>query len=602
MNNRFIVKILFTLGLLACAATAAYAVRAIPHPVTITQPDGTSLTIQVHGDEFLHWTTVGGRLVTMGEDGFYYYASFNSDGTKSISKTRATATTPGFRTSGNATVTPPPAAIAAANIKRTAAAKIGNTDLATGKHKFLVILVEFSDLKFTIDNPQEQFSRLLNEKGYSDNGGTGSSYDYYYENSGGQFDPSFDVYGPFDVGQPHAQFGDKYETSAATRCFGLACQAAFDDIDFSEYDQDGDGRVDNIFFYYAGRNAAEDGGDYTIWPHQWTLYSQYAGVLNDDGVSLNTSYACTSEYSGYGRMAGIGTFTHEFGHVIGLPDFYDADYSESGGTAPGPGSLSLMAEGSYNNEGRTPPYLSGYERYMLGWLELEEWTSSGLKELPPVQDNAAFMTPTNTDGEIYVYEYRNGEGWDRYINARGIAIYHVDRSARYASRWEDNTINNYPSHQCYDLIESTYPESAATSNGDKLFPGNSNNTVFNAQSQPAAVAWSGEATGYNLSQIKNDGTLVLSLSGGGPVIQEFFDANINVIYKAKETYSAGDVFDFMLSISNNVPTETVWIYDGQEQDTDTTSVTLTAGEHTVQARLTYSDGSTELITTVLNVQ
>ena len=113
MSNKFFTKILLAFGLLACAATAAYAVRAYPYPITVTQPDGTTLTIQIHGDEFLNWTTAGGRLVEKGQDGFYYLASFNSDGTKSISKTRATSSMSTFKTSGS-TVRPPQAAIAAA--------------------------------------------------------------------------------------------------------------------------------------------------------------------------------------------------------------------------------------------------------------------------------------------------------------------------------------------------------------------------------------------------------------------------------------------------------------------------------------------------------
>ena len=215
MSTRFFTKILLALGFLACAATAAYAVRAYPYPITITQPDGTTITIQVHGDEFLNWTTAGNRLVEKGSDGFYYYASFNSDGTKSISKSRATSTTLASFTasvSGN-TVRPPQAAIAAAKAKRSTA-RIGNPDLAKGERKFLVMLIEFSDLEFTVSNPRDAFSRLLNEQGYRDNGGTGSSYDYYYQNSNGEFDPTFDVVGPFKVNGRHSSYGDDYDEYA----------------------------------------------------------------------------------------------------------------------------------------------------------------------------------------------------------------------------------------------------------------------------------------------------------------------------------------------------------------------------------------------------
>ena len=610
MNHNFITKILLAFGLLACAATAAYAVKAYPYPITVTQPDGTTITIQIHGDEFLNWTTSGNRLVEQGPDGFYYYASFNSDGTKSISKSRVTANPLASAFSAApSTVRPPQSAFAAANERRQSIARIGNPNLATGKHQFLVMLIEFSDIRFTVENPQNQFHRLLNEVGYSDNGATGSSYDYYYGNSKGVFDPSFDVIGPITLEKTQSYYGDDGTgDDRAYEALADACKIADAQnlVDFSVYDQDKNGTVDNIFFFFAGSNEAEGGGVYTIWPHQWQLFEYLVGVIKLDGVSLNTSYACTSEYNGRGQMAGIGTFTHEFGHVIGLPDFYDADYDKSGGKSPALGSLSLMDQGSYNNEGRTPPYLSSYEKYMLGWSEMEEWTESGNKTLPPVQDSdKTYWTPTETEGEFFVYEFRDGNGYDAYLTgtgrASGIAIYHVDRSSVYANRWENNTINNYPNHECYDLIEACGFASANVN--DNLFPGTSNKTVFNSSSTPRAEDWNGNATGYNLSNISNNydhGSLTLTVIGGSS-IEEFLDAGVNAILR-EDSYNAGDVFKFELSYSNNPPVEIAWVFDGQEQSPETTEVELTAGEHTVQAVLTYIDKSVETITTKLNVQ
>lgn len=593
MKQNFLIRILLVAVLLGTAVISAYAVKAYPQPITVQQPDGTTLTIQIHGDEFLHWTTVGSRLVEKGEDGFYYYASFNSDGTKSISSNRAKNSS--FTQYSESPVTPPSAAVAAANIKRQAMKAIGNTDLAQGKHQFLVLLIEFKDLKFTVNNANEQFSRLLNERGYSDNGATGSSYDYYYGNSNGKFDPSFDVYGPITVEGNHSQYGKGGNSDRADYLLVEACQIADPEINFATYDQDNNGVVDNIFFFFAGHNAAEGGGNDCIWPHQWTI-RQHGLTL--DGKTFD-SYACTSEYSGsYGTsMAGIGTFTHEFGHVIGLPDFYDTDY-EANGQAPAIGSLSLMDQGSYNNNGRTPPYLSGYERNILGWLELEEWKEPGIKTLPPIQDNAAFMTPTANEGEFYVYEYRNGQGNDQYIDATGIAIYHVDRTSRYASRWDNNMINAYANHECYDLIESS---PGASANASKLFPGTSNNSTFNANSTPAAEDWNGDPTGYNLSEITDHGdkaTVNLSMMASGTVIPEFVAAGINSI-NVESSYKNGDTFKFLLNLCNNVPTELVWYFDGTQQNED--SIILTSGTHTIEAHLTYSNGSTEKIVAKINV-
>ena len=616
MSTRFFTKILLALGFLACTATAAYAVKAYPYPIKVTQPDGTTITIQVHGDEFLNWTTAGNRLVEKGSDGFYYYASFNSDGTKSISKSRATSTTLASFTasvSGN-TVRPPQAAIAAAKAKRSTA-RIGNPDLAKGERKFLVMLIEFSDLEFTVSNPRDAFSRLLNEQGYRDNGGTGSSYDYYYQNSNGEFDPTFDVVGPFKVNGRHSSYGDDYDEYGAAKLLAEACRIANADINFADYDQDRNGQVDNIFFYFAGHNAAEGAGGDCIWPHKYELYGSIVGELTLDGVNLNTSYACTSEYRGDrgSDMAGIGTFTHEFGHVIGLPDLYDTNYDKDGmPTAPGPGTLSLMCNGSYNNDGRTPPYLGGLERALLGWLDLTEWKESGIKTLNPIHDNEAYMTPTNNktpeddplNGEYYVYEYRDGTGWDAYIGATGVAIYHVDRRDSYLRGWDvSNTVNADPNHECYDLIESSGNPNAAT-NIEKLYPGSTNNREFSSTSNPASVDWNGDPTGFNITEITDNArnaTLMLVNLSGGTIIDEFLDAGVNAIDR-KATYSTGEEFEFKLTVSNNSPIEVVWFFDGVEQDSNVSSINLSAGEHTVQAVLTYSDGSTETITTKLNVQ
>lgn len=591
----------------------ASAIKAYPHPITVIQPDGSSITIQIHGDEFLNWTTCNGKLVKQAQDGFFYYASFNADGTTAISKSRASSSSiSALATTENARIELPYTMVQAANIKREAARIARASDMAMGKKNFLVILVEFQDKSFTINNPQNAFSRLLNEKGYSENGGTGSSYDYYYENSNGKFDPSFDVYGPFKANGKMAEYGEDAGNGRSSYAFAEACQNADSQIDFSKYDLDNDGVIDNIFFYYAGQNAAETGNTTYIWPHQWSFF--YHKNLRLDGKQLGT-YACTSEYNGKGRMAGIGTFTHEFGHVIGLPDFYDTDYNENG-NGNGLSCLSLMDAGPYNNDGRTPPYLTIIERKMLGWVEtVPEWTESGQKTIEPVENNVGYFTPTANPGEYFVYEYRGGNGWDKYIGATGLAIYQVDASQNKVGGttaeqlWKNwkrhNSINAYGNHECCNLIESYPGRSNYTNRPTELvFPGRTNVTEFNASSKPAAVAWSGTPTGYNLSDIKEaNGKITLNLlinNSYKEPFKEYVNNGINTIYSPKDEYAAGDIFEFILNRSNNAPQKIEWYFD--EDRYTSASVTLTTGEHTVKAVLTYSDGATETVIQKLNVK
>ena len=470
------------------------AAPAYPYPIKYRQPDGSIIEITLHGDEFWHYTTSGGKVVELGDDGFYHPAVkpfYN----------------PQKRRMNNLSRPIVPARAA------------GRKSISIGKKRFPVFLVEFSDLKFTVENPVEAFSKMLNERGYSENGGTGSVYDYYYENSCGQFDPVYDVIGPVTLSKGFAEYGGNNDDGSdkdARGAFVEACSLALAQnlIDFSQYDNDGDGYIDNLFFYFAGHNEAEGGSKDAIWPHQ-----SYLGKFSANGVRAG-SYACTSEYRGSSgtTMAGIGTFCHEFGHALGLPDFYDTDY-EKNGTADAVYAFSLMCNGNYNNNGRTPPYLGALERWILGWIEdLPELGTSQDVNIRPVYENGGCTTPTSVEGEFFLYEVRDGSGWDRYIKASnkdnppsGMLVYHVDMSddnliSSYpaSSLWSSNDLNCYGSHPCYYIVRPTISYSSYQ---DLMFPGTSGTTTFEG------VDWAKQESGYKLTDIAyNDGTAAFKLS------------------------------------------------------------------------------------------
>lgn len=395
-----------------------------------------------------------------------------------------------------------------------------NSSLASGEKNFLVILIEFPDLKFTVSSPHQTFDNMLNQPGYTSSSQTGSAFDYFNDNSCGKFTPNFDVVGPVEVSNGYAWYGD--DGNGGDRAEDLlieACGLISNEVDFAKYDNDGDYLVDNVFFFFAGHNEAEGAGTDRIWPHSSNI--QYRNILVD-GVTL-TKFACTSEYMGSQGtdLAGIGTFCHEFSHVLGLPDFYDTDDMVEGLADMDLGTYTIMSDGVYNNNGHTPPYYTAVERELLGWMEIEEWTDEGLKTVEPIENNTAYMTPTANPGEYYVYENRQNNGWDTYTGGHGLIIYHVDKSDNLvgsntaAYRWSriDGGINNNASHPCLDLIESVYPASNATDPMDKPFPGSSNATSFNAGTQPAAVDWAGDFTGFGLSGIsENGGNVTLTLS------------------------------------------------------------------------------------------
>ena len=579
------------------------AIPARPGRTVYVQPDGTKITIRQFGDEFGHWTVDGaGRLVALSPDGYYRPVEETS-----VSDIRRHA------------------AARRSVARRNRAARRAKSDpIAIGQKHFLVILVEFKDKKFAAgENAKAEFSALLNEQGYSTNGATGSARDYYYDNSHGLFEPIFDVYGPVQMDTTVAYYGkntregnDEHPEEAVIS----GCQMLDDEIDFTQYDNDGDGTVDLVFMYYAGKGENDGGSVTTIWPHQWEI-GFYDVRL--DGMLLD-SYACASELTGQGSLCGIGTACHEFGHAMGLPDFYDADYGQNGHAAA-LFDFSLMDGGCYNNDSRTPPYLNIQERIMLGWLAEEdvvhEFPKSGTYTLPSVDENIAYKTLTDQPGEYFLYECRGSNGWDAALEAHGMLVYHVDKSDRIVTvkpfgsalrlpawqLWEEwheyNSINENGSHPCFYIIPAADQDNLLfghylyagyyyfdTDEAPKIpFPGSENVTTYTPKS------WNGVESLVFLSDIAyaNDVvTMKVNIPSGDLDFVTIADAG---------SYRAGDRFTFDLVRPEQVdaPTSVVWYYDDEPAGAD--SVTLTAGGHVVEARLTWADGRQETVTLEITV-
>ena len=480
-------KILVTLALLLGAFQILSAIPAYPGKIKVTQPDGSVITIRIHGDEFFHYITDdSGRVVARDADGFYRPVDKPADEQQEEAR-RMRRQAQQFRQQ-------------AAQAAPKAHA-----------NRIPVVLVNFSDTKFVTPDPQTAFSNMLNQEGYSENGAVGSVRDYYFENSHGAYEPVFDVYGPVDLSNTSAYYAFN-KTEHADDALLEACALLDGEADFSQYDSDGDGRVDMILMYYAGKNQAEGGGETTIWPHQ----SYVSNSPRYDGVRLNR-YFCTSELGlfesmgGYSyKMCGIGPTCHEFGHSLGLPDFYDEDYEENG-LSGGLYAFSTMCDGSYNNNGRTPPYFNSEELMILGWMEDQtEITSPGEITITPVRNLVAYKTKTTMDGEYFVYECRDKYRWDSYLPAGGMLVYHVDKSTnrvgslRAADLWRRNAINNYGDHPCCYLV----PAAAQTN----LYYGGSEATIpfpgLRRIQNYSPVDWAGEAGDYRFSNIAFDGSKV----------------------------------------------------------------------------------------------
>ena len=445
------------------------AVRAYPFPINISQPDGTQLTIHLQGDEFYHFqTTEDGYLLKTNASGYLTFATLNSAGetvesnviarniaNRSVSEVQyvKTINKSALLQKAQTTAQKSRMLVTGANQPRRAYP-------LNGSPKALVILANFKDKAFTVSSPQTSYQNLLTQSGYSANGGTGSAKDYFMSSTYGKFAPNFVVVGPVTLPQTLDYYGKNdasgNDTNPAQMIIDACAAADAAGLDFTQFDTDGDGYVDNVFVYYAGYNEAEGAAANTIWPHRWSISS--AGIttgITFDGKKIE-DYSCTSELKGTTgtNMCGIGTFCHEFGHVIGLPDYYDTSGTQSNTL----NEWDIMDYGAYSNGGCTPPVYSAYDRFFLGYLTPQQVsTPSDLTLLPLYQgitqpantDNQAFLfsaTTHNLSGaapspaEFFIVEYRKQTGWDTYLPAEGMCIWHIDYLQ---SQWDANTPNNY---------------------------------------------------------------------------------------------------------------------------------------------------------------
>ena len=474
-------KIIILFAALFCLCQLMYAVPAMPGTFRYTQPDGTTVELQSHGDEWMHWLTdASGNIVEIGEDGYVHKSLVTR---KEFNQKMMVANA--FRGELN-------------DLRRASYAEY--TDMTHGTRHIPVILVGFSKKSFT--KTKTQFENLLNQEGYSDNHGIGSVRDWYHDQSNNRFDPVFDVYGPVPLDGSVATYGAN-DDDACLAVF-QACQKLDSSVDFSQYDYDGDGDVDMLLMYYAGFNEAEGASSSTIWPHAYYLeyWSNDDAELQEqvnhnsfDGKRVNR-YFCTSELTGTSgsTMCRIGTTCHEFAHSLGLPDFYDTNDANNG-TAGAMYTYDPMCAGSYNGTytSNSPANFTALERVMLGWMDEIPDMPSGNVTLNPVEREEAYKTPASAKGEYFVYECRSGSGWDSTLQG-GMIVYHVDNakthdititvsSTDYTMSayewWQTNYFNGNSTHPCCYIIPAASQGSMNYSTASGLpFPGSSRVTTF----------------------------------------------------------------------------------------------------------------------------
>lgn len=496
-------KKLLTLAVLAVMASAAsHAVPAWRGAMKKRLADGSVVTLYIIGDEHGHrlMTTDGTRIME------------NADGSLRRFDPATDAVAAAKTDSAMARA-------ARRNAPHKAGQKMSPYQIGTfptkGDVRGLVILADFNDKKMTFG--QEYHDRMMNSEGFSEDGCIGSARDYFISQSDGQFRPTFDVVGPVTLPRTSEYYGkNSIYTNAdenSDKMISDACVEAHDKlgVDFSKYDYDGDGYVDMVYVIFAGYGENAGGGANTVWPKKWNL-TQAGNNLRLDGKIVDV-FACSAELFGnMGKQSSaIGTFCHEFGHVLGLADHYSTTDSRSYHL----GAYDLMDYGAYNNDSRTPPSYNAFERMTVGWLTPDELTKAedGLTLSDIQETNKAYRISTrgNAD-EFYLLEARSRKGWDSYIPGEGLMITHADFNME---QWNKNTVNTDDDHMGFHLVcadnDMAYDVVAGyATEATDLYPQPGNDS-FTDLSKPAAKPFTGETLDRGVYDISAaDGTVTFN--------------------------------------------------------------------------------------------
>lgn len=504
---------IFILNALLCLVLSVWAVPAKRGVwCSLSLVDGTEVKAQLVGDEFLH-----------------YYVS--EDGTKYVQD----ESTGLYRKMTDEVTARRRSAVRRAQAQgrqKRMLRKAQASNVFQGTKKGLIILVQFTDSKFKSGHDLALYKRIANEVNYSDNNFRGSIKDYFKAQSHGLFELDFDVVGICQLQHTYAYYGKNSNDNdvRAGQMVAEACLWAHEHgTDFSKYDWDGDGEVDQVFVLYAGHGEASyDKDPDTIWPHMHYLSaSDYRKSLSLDGVTVDT-YACSSELNGDGNLDGIGTFCHEFSHCMGFPDLYDTSYAGWFGM----GDFDLMCSGSYNGDSKCPAGYSAYEKAECGWLTLKDMTNieqetSIVGVQPMSADGDAYIIKNKGhEDEYYILENRQKTGWDSYLPASGLMITHVDYDAdvwdwnmpNTSGKYEDangNTKTN--DHQRLTIFRAGKSTDEYGDASD-LYPYGSNNSLTKTSS-PAGTLYNTNSDGSKYMHvaitdiaIAADGTASFTLS------------------------------------------------------------------------------------------
>jgi M6 family metalloprotease-like protein len=521
MKTNFHVLILLCIGVAFSQHVSAqncHGITAAHYPVLYVQPDGSKLMVQGTGNGDLHYMqTIDEYTLLANENGYLEYAELGPDG--HLRPTGIIAHDPEQRSDDEiyllSQMRPNTFDSRAVRQQKRLLAMDKEIHQAhraafptTGTRRVLVLLIQYPDLMAT--NTRDEFDDFMNEADFN---GTGSFRDYFLESSFNQLTLNTDVFGWYTAANNSAYYADDNGNIVARELGREAIDAAeAAGVDFSPYDNDGDGNLDGIIFVHAGPGAEEGSlSSLYIWSHRSRLSNDSYDVTYD-GVHIDDYMINPERRNSNTTMVGIGVFCHEFGHGLGLPDLYDTD--DSNGDSEGIGWWGIMGSGGWAGGENLPINFGAWEKIRLGWQTATDITGqvAGFQLSPAsLVNNEVYRLNTADPNEYFLLENRQNVGLDISIPGHGMIIWHID----------DNQTTNSDENQKWVDVEEAEGTSDLDNNinrgdSDDPFPGTDNNKIFNDTSNPNSTRYNGDDTGTDINNIREEGDLVLFNMGCEP--------------------------------------------------------------------------------------
>ena len=455
-------KTLKQLSLIVClmlCSLTTWAAKAESIPVQVRQADGSVITVILRGDEHINWyTTLDGVLLVQGTDNNYYIGKVEKSGNLIATQQLAHEALTRSQAERNLIAKQDKEKFFAYvnKIAEESENAYDNSPLTrgpivdsgyggvpyfphTGSPKALVILAEFQDTTFTIQDTKKVFTNyLMNEDHFSDTRyGQNQNYKgvrgYFKDCSYGKFTPEFNVVGPVKLPREQTYYGEGDDNIEAL--MEDACSAIDNIVNFADYDANNDGMVDLVYVIYAGHSANYGGNKVTdIWPKSGTVNTTntYDGKsIHRYGVS-NELAGDENKTKGKEKINGIGLFCHEFSHTLGLPDIYALDKEAKNQNDQGMEFWDLMDGGTEVRGGRVPTSYLAWEREVMGWMKIDELKDScNIKNLKSIDNGGKaykIVNPNDSNEYIVLQSIQKGpwyQGWRDGTYGKGLLAYRI---------------------------------------------------------------------------------------------------------------------------------------------------------------------------------